>query len=63
MVDNDDRTWAQVEKATDLYRGAGVDFPVYIMPIGGLIEDQQETAGRIADEAIAHGYNLAARLQ
>ena len=63
VIDGDERTWAEVEEATDLYRGAGVDLPVYVMPVGGLIEDQQETAGRIADEAIARGYNLAARLQ
>ena len=63
VVNNDDRTWAEVGKATALYRGVGVDLPVYIMPVGGLIEDQQETAGKIADEAIARGYNLAARLQ
>ena len=63
VVDNDDRTWAEVDKATALYRRAGVDLPVYIMPVGGLVEDQQETAGKIADEAIARGYNLAARLQ
>ena len=62
VVDGDERTWEEVEKTTTLYRSAGVEFPVYIMPVGGLVEDQELVAGIIADQTIARGYNLAARV-
>ena len=62
VVDGDERTWEEVEKTTTLYRSAGVEFPVYIMPVGGLVEDQELVAGNIADQTIARGYNLAARV-
>jgi hypothetical protein len=56
VADGDERTWEEVEKATTLYRSAGVEFPVYIMPVGGLVEHQEFVAGNIADQAIARGY-------
>ena len=48
VADGDERTWEEVEKATTLYRSAGVEFPVYIMPVGGLVEDQEFVAENIA---------------
>lgn len=62
VVDGDDRTWYEVEKATKLFREAGVDFPVWIMPVGADLEMQQEHAAKIARESIARGYNVAARV-
>jgi organic radical activating enzyme len=62
VVDGDDRTWDDVERATVLYREAGVTFPVFIMPVGGRVEDQQRTAAKIAEQTIQRGYNLAPRV-
>lgn len=62
VVDGDARTWDEVERATALYRAAGVRFPVFIMPVGGRVEDQQRLAADIAEQTIQRGYNLAPRV-
>jgi 7-carboxy-7-deazaguanine synthase len=62
VVDGDDRTWDEVERATGLYRNAGVMFPVFIMPVGGRVEDQHQIAATIAEQTIQRGYNLAPRV-
>lgn len=56
-------SWKEVEEATALYRAAGVDWPVYIMPVGSLKEHQETMQARtICDEALARGYNVSSRL-
>ena len=62
VVDGDPRSWDEVERATALYRAAGVEFPVSVMPVGGRVEDQQRIAAEIAEQAIQRGYNLAPRV-
>ena len=44
------------------FRTAGVDYPVHIMPLGALAEQQEEVAGTVADMALAKGYHVAARV-
>lgn len=56
------RSWDEVEKATDLYREAGVDWPVWIMPVGADLEMQESHQAKISDQAIERGYNVAARV-
>jgi len=62
VVDGDPRSWDEVERATALYRAAGVEFPVSVMPVGGRVEDQHRIAAEIAEQAIQRGYNLAPRV-
>lgn len=62
VVDGDERTWDEVEQATALYRDVGVTFPVFIMPVGGRVEDQHRIAAKIAEQTIQRGYNLAPRV-
>ena len=62
VIDGDPRTWDEVERATELYRAAGVGFPVSVMPVGGRVEDQHRIAAEIAEQAIQRGYNLAPRV-
>lgn len=60
--------WDEVEEVTQLFRAAGVTYPVWIMPLGGTIEGQKgEIEGHIpahviADEALARGYRVSARV-
>lgn len=60
--------WAEIEEVVDIYRGYGVQWPVWIMPIGGTLEGQKgEIDGHppayvIADEALRRGYRVAARV-
>lgn len=62
VVDNDHRTWYEVDKATAEYREAGVNWPVWVMPVGADLEMQQSHAETICREAIARGFNFAPRI-
>lgn len=56
------RNWDEVERATDLYRNAGVDWEVWIMPVGADREMQESHQARIAEQAVERGYNVSARV-
>jgi len=43
-------------------RQVGIDYPVWIMPVGSLAEQQEKHAGAIAEKAFKRGYNVAARI-
>lgn len=62
VVDGSQRAWDEVERATELYRSVGVDYPVYIMPVAARREDQEKIQAMICDETIRRGYNFSARL-
>lgn len=62
VCDGSDRAWAEVERATALFRQAGVNYPVWIMPIGGTQEGQEAVQKDIALGAMARGYSVAARV-
>lgn len=68
VVNGTERTWDEVAEVVQLYRDAGVTFPVWIMPVGATVEGQQgeisghKSAGDIANEAIERGYNVSARV-
>ena len=62
VVDNDHRTWYEVEKATAAYREKGINWPVWVMPVGADLEMQSSHAETICREAIARGYNFAPRV-
>jgi 7-carboxy-7-deazaguanine synthase len=56
------RSWDEVERATELYRNAGINWPVWIMPVGADVQGQNKVAAQVSDEAIKRGYNVAARV-
>lgn len=61
-------SWDEIEEVTQLFRNEGVTYPVWIMPLGGTVEGQKgEIEGHIpahviADEALARGYRVSARV-
>ena len=61
-------SWDEIEEVTQLFRDEGVNYPVWIMPLGGTVEGQKgEIDGHIpahviADEALARGYRVSARV-
>jgi 7-carboxy-7-deazaguanine synthase len=57
-----DRSWDEVARATDLYREAGVNWDVWIMPVGADREMQESHQARIAEQAVSRGYSVAARV-
>lgn len=62
VSDNSQRSWEEVENATALYRANGIDWDVWIMPVGADIEGQNKIAAKITEEACDRGYNVAARV-
>lgn len=56
------RAWDEVERATALYRAAGINWPVWIMPVGATVEGQNLVAAKVAEESVRRGYNVAARV-
>lgn len=62
VVDGTDSCWDEVEWVVDEYRNNGIEFPVWIMPVGADDESQHKVAGDIAWQAIERGYNVSARL-
>ena len=63
-----DDAWNEIEEVVQLYRRAGVTYPVWIMPLGGTVEGQKGEVGGhipahvIADEALRRGYRVSARV-
>lgn len=62
VSDGSDRSWDEVERATELFRAAGVTWPVWIMPVGATVEGQSLVAAKVAEGAVERGYNVAARV-
>lgn len=62
VCDGSDRAWQEVEEFTKAYRDAGIDWPVWIMPVGASVEGQAKVAAKVAEEACRRGYNVAARV-
>jgi 7-carboxy-7-deazaguanine synthase len=54
--------WDELDSVIAQFREAGVDWPVWIMPIGATLEEQDFVAGDVAKMALARGYNVAARV-
>ena len=62
VANGSNRAWDEVASATKLYRDRGVDWPVWIMPVGADIEGQNKVAAGITEGAVERGYNVAARV-
>lgn len=57
-----DRAWKEVQDATTAYRNTGIDWPVWIMPVGADIEGQNKVAAKVTEGAVERGYHVAARV-
>ena len=62
VLGHEEHQWDEMEEVLDLFRQVGVDYPVYIMPVGAREEEQVETAGKVAKMAFERGYNVSARV-
>ena len=52
----------EVDKAVSLYRDAGVNVPVYVMPVGGRSEEYSMNTKRVAELAMTRGWRYSPRL-
>ena len=63
VVNGTPQSWDEVEEHTEAFRAAGVDWPVYIMPVGATKEEQEtDQIPEIAVEAMKRGYYFSGRL-
>ena len=62
VADGSEACWAEVARATALFREAGVDWEVTIMPLGGTRERLEKTQAALAEQTLARGYRFSARL-
>ena len=62
VVGDTDREWEEMETTIDIFRNAGVEWPVWVMPTGAREEEQTRGAGKVAEKAFKKGYNVAARV-
>ena len=58
----DPRAWDELDEVVDMFRSQGVSFPVWIMPVGARVEEQEVTAGEVATIAMKKGYHISARV-
>jgi 7-carboxy-7-deazaguanine synthase len=54
--------WEEMEEVLQILRKYGINYPVYIMPVGAREEDQKDIAGEVAEMALNRGYNVSARM-
>jgi len=54
--------WDELESAVLAFRDAGVNYPVWIMPVGATVEGQKLVDGDVAKMAFERGYCVASRV-
>jgi organic radical activating enzyme len=63
VVNGTQQSWDEVEEHTQAFRDVGIEWPVYIMPVGATMEEQSEDViPEIAVEAMKRGYYFSGRL-
>jgi organic radical activating enzyme len=62
VVGQTQQEWDELDEVIELFREAGVGYPVWIMPTGAREEEQQATAGDVARMAFQRGYNVSGRM-
>ena len=54
--------WDELDEVVDMYREAGIDWPVLIIPVGATVEVQELCDGDVASMAQARGFSVSARV-
>jgi organic radical activating enzyme len=63
VVSNRPEAWDELEERIDDFRDAGVDWPIWVMPVGATVEAQSdENMKAVVEETIRRGYNVSARV-
>lgn len=62
VVGQTQEEWDELDEVIEMFRAAGVDYPVTIMPVGAREEEQFATAGDVARMAFQRGYNVSGRM-
>jgi 6-pyruvoyltetrahydropterin 2'-reductase len=68
VVGGEDRQWAEMDEMLERFFVAGIDWPVWVMPVGATEEGQageygsHASAGKVAEMAYKRGYNVSSRV-
>lgn len=69
VANGTDACWNEIDEVVRMFRSEGVYYPVWIMPVGATLEGQKGeidghvmTDGDIAQQALARGYRVSARV-
>jgi len=68
VVGGEDRQWAEMDQMLEQFLVAGIDWPVWVMPVGATEEGQageygsHASAGKVAEMAYKRGYNVSSRV-
>ncbi len=57
-----DEAWDEIEESILKFRKVGVEYPIWIMPVGATEESQDEVAKEITIQTMDRGYNVSARV-
>ena len=57
-----DKAWDEIEESILKFRKVGVEYPIWIMPVGATEESQDEVAKEITIQTMDRGYNVSARV-
>lgn len=56
------RQWQELSEVVELYRDMGIEWDVYIMPVGAQVEQQYDIAKEVALMALDSGYHISPRV-
>ena len=62
VVGPKEEQWEEMEQVISLLKEQGVNWPVWIMPVGATVEGQKLVDGDVAKMAYQRGYNVSARV-
>lgn len=62
VVNGSEESWDEVQQHVTAFRDAGVEWPIWIMGVGGTVEGLKMTEAMICDEAIKRGYYYTSRV-
>jgi len=62
VINGTKECWEELETTIDNFRYHGVEWPVWVMPVGATVEGQELVAADVATEAFKRGYNVSARV-
>lgn len=62
VLGTDQRMWNELHEVVELYRESGLEWDVYIMPVGAKVEQQYDIAKEVTQMAIECGYHISPRV-
>lgn len=62
VVNGTKECWDELEEVIEQFRFHGVNWPVWIMPVGATVEGQKLVDADVATEAFKRGFNVSARV-